>query len=86
VVDERGLKLDDPVEDELEALIFRADELAGPDNAGLGREIDARASLETVRHVEIAARCANDAKVRSTAPTARPARWRRASSPVRCDR
>jgi phosphoglucosamine mutase len=65
VVDERGLKLDDPVEDELEALIFRADELAGPDNAGLGREIDARAALEDyVRHrLEIAARCASDAKV-----------------------
>jgi len=65
VVDERGLKLDDPVEDELEALIFRADELAGPDNAGLGREVDARPALEDyVRHrLEIAARCASDARV-----------------------
>jgi phosphoglucosamine mutase len=65
VVDERGLKLDDPVEDELEALIFRADELAGPDNAGLGREIDATHALEDyVRdRLEIAARCRTDAKV-----------------------
>ncbi len=65
VVDERGLKLDDPVEEELEALIFRADELAGPDNAGLGREYDATAALEDyVRHrLEIAARCPSDAHV-----------------------
>ena len=65
VVDERGLKLDDPLEDELEALIFRADELAGPDNAGLGREIDATAALEDyVRdRLDIAARCPTDAKV-----------------------
>lgn len=65
VVDERGLKLDDPVEEELEALIFRADELAGPDNAGLGREYDATAELENyVRHrLEIAARCPSDARV-----------------------
>lgn len=46
VVDRDGLKLDDVIEDELEALIMRADELAGPDNDGLGREIDARALLE----------------------------------------
>ena len=65
VVDERGLKLDDPVEEELEALIFRADELAGPDNAGLGREYDATAELENyVRHrLKIAARCPSDARV-----------------------
>jgi phosphoglucosamine mutase len=65
VVDERGLKLDDPVEDELEALIFRADELAGPDNAGLGRSIDAAATLEdyVTNRLEIAARCPSDAKV-----------------------
>lgn len=65
VVDGRGLKLDDPVEEELEALIFRADELAGPDNAGLGREIDATHALEDyVGHrLEIAARCASDARL-----------------------
>jgi phosphoglucosamine mutase len=37
VLDGRGLKLDDDVEDELEALIWRADELPGVSNADLGR-------------------------------------------------
>jgi len=46
VVDERGMKLDDVVEDELESLLLRADELAGPENDGLGCEIDARNLLE----------------------------------------
>jgi phosphoglucosamine mutase len=46
VVDERGMKLDDVVEDELERLILRADELIGPENDGLGCEIDARALLD----------------------------------------
>jgi phosphoglucosamine mutase len=65
VVDERGLKLDDPVEDELEALIFRADELTGPDNAGLGREIDATAALEEYvkDRLAIARRCPSTARV-----------------------
>jgi phosphoglucosamine mutase len=65
VVDEKGLKLDDPVEQELEALIFRADELDGPDNAGLGREIDARGTLEeyVAQRMDIARRCPSDLKV-----------------------
>jgi len=65
VVDERGLKLDDPVEEQLEALIFRADELSGPDNAGLGREIDATDALEhyVSDRLEIAARCSSTAKI-----------------------
>ena len=46
VLDAGGLKLDDPVEDEIEALILRSDELAGPGNDGLGREIDARPLLD----------------------------------------
>lgn len=50
VLDADGLKLDDPVEDELEALILRADELPGPGNAGLGREIAAHDLLG--RYVE----------------------------------
>lgn len=37
VVDGRGLKVDDVVEEELESLILRADELVGPRNEGLGR-------------------------------------------------
>ncbi len=49
VLDDRGLKLDDAVEDELEALIWRSDELTGPANEGLGREIDAGALLDDYR-------------------------------------
>ncbi|HET7027670.1 MAG TPA: phosphoglucosamine mutase [Candidatus Limnocylindrales bacterium] len=46
VLDDGGLKLDDAVEDELEALIWRAEELAGLSNAALGRMRDARALLD----------------------------------------
>jgi phosphoglucosamine mutase len=65
VVDGRGLKLDDQLEEELETLIFRADELNGPDNSGLGRELDATDALdEYVAHrLAIAARCASTARV-----------------------
>ena len=44
VLDLQGLKLDDALEDELEGLIWQADELGGVTNAGLGR-ILARADL-----------------------------------------
>ena len=44
-----GLKLDDSVEDELEQLVWRADELGGVGNAGLGRVIDARDLVEAYR-------------------------------------
>ena len=37
VLDGDGLKLDDSVEDELEQLIWRSDDLGGATNAGLGR-------------------------------------------------
>jgi phosphoglucosamine mutase len=46
VLDARGLKLDDDREDALEALIWRAEELAGPRNAGLGRIGDRPELLE----------------------------------------
>jgi phosphoglucosamine mutase len=46
VLDASGLKLDDPLEDELEALMLHADELPGPGNAGLGRDVDARRLLD----------------------------------------
>ena len=42
VLDADGLKLDDEVEDELDALIWRAEEFSGPTNAGVGRAVDAR--------------------------------------------
>ena len=39
VLDGRGLKLDDAVEDRLEQLIWRTEELGGPRNAGIGRMV-----------------------------------------------
>jgi phosphoglucosamine mutase len=45
VVDATGVKLDEPLEDELEALMRHADELGGPANAAIGRDLDARARL-----------------------------------------
>jgi phosphoglucosamine mutase len=54
VLDERGLKVDDAVEDELEALIWKADELGGPTNAGLGREVVSPQLLDLYREHRIA--------------------------------
>jgi phosphoglucosamine mutase len=42
VLDQDGLKLDDTVEDELEQLIWRTEELGGPGNDDLGVAVDAR--------------------------------------------
>jgi phosphoglucosamine mutase len=41
----RGLKLDDSMEDELETLIIRSEELGSPRNDDLGRVVDARAAM-----------------------------------------
>jgi len=49
VLDSHGLKLDDSVEDELEQLIWRSEELGGPGNAEIGRMVDARARLDDYR-------------------------------------
>jgi phosphoglucosamine mutase len=49
VLDAQGLKLDDAVEDELEQLIWRTEELAGAHNDELGRMIDATARLADYR-------------------------------------
>jgi phosphoglucosamine mutase len=49
VLDQRGLKLDDDVEDELEALIWRSEELPGVGNAELGRTYGADGLLERYR-------------------------------------
>jgi phosphoglucosamine mutase len=46
VLDPSGLKLDDDLEDELEALVLRADELPGVPPAGIGRGVRADALLE----------------------------------------
>jgi phosphoglucosamine mutase len=49
VLDSRGLKLDEPAEDALEQLIWRAEELGGPRNAGIGRVVDAPALTDRYR-------------------------------------
>jgi len=46
VLDPSGLKLDDDLEDELEALVLRADELPGVAPARIGHAVDAVALLE----------------------------------------
>ena len=46
VLDADGLKLDDAIEDELEALIWREGELGGVGNAGLGRRVEAVGSVD----------------------------------------
>ena len=45
VLDADGLKLDDSIEDELEALIWRTEELGGATNDDLGRMVDASGRL-----------------------------------------
>ncbi|MGH2464279.1 MAG: phosphoglucosamine mutase [Candidatus Limnocylindrales bacterium] len=49
VLNQRGMKLDDDREDALEALIWRAEELGGPRNAGIGRVHEAPELLERYR-------------------------------------
>jgi phosphoglucosamine mutase len=49
VLDGDGLKLDDSVEDELERLIWRTEELPGAPNEELGRMIDASGRLDEYR-------------------------------------
>jgi phosphoglucosamine mutase len=65
VLDANGLKLDDAIEDELEALIWRTDELPGPANEGLGREVDGRARLaDYIAHrSSLARRATCDARI-----------------------
>ena len=46
VLDGDGLKLDDSIEDELEQLVWRTEELRGVPNGELGRMIDARDRLD----------------------------------------
>ncbi|HYH93384.1 MAG TPA: phosphoglucosamine mutase, partial [Candidatus Saccharimonadales bacterium] len=49
VLDHDGLKLDDTIEDELEALIFREGELGGVRNAALGLQVEAASSVDAYR-------------------------------------
>jgi phosphoglucosamine mutase len=60
-----GLKLDDQAEDELEALIWRAEELSGPTNALLGRAMDDADALDRYREhrLSLARRIRTDLRV-----------------------
>jgi len=49
VLDSEGLKLDDSIEEELEALIWREGELGGVGNAQLGRSVDAASMVAAYR-------------------------------------
>jgi phosphoglucosamine mutase len=49
VLDSAGLKLDDTIEDELERLIWRTEELGGVGNAEMGRTVDAGSLLDEYR-------------------------------------
>jgi phosphoglucosamine mutase len=65
VLDKRGLKLDDDIEDELEALIWRSEELAGVGNAELGRIHDGSGLLERYRasRLDLARTIATDVRI-----------------------
>ncbi len=65
VLDHQGLKLDDRTEDELEALLWRADELTSPTNARIGRDLDGHAGLDRYRahRVGLAALARGDLRV-----------------------
>ncbi len=54
VLDERGQKVDDAVEDELEALMARSAELRGPRNAAMGREVAGAGLLDRYRNHRLA--------------------------------
>ena len=84
VLDGNGLKLDDSIEDELEQLIWRTEELPGAPNDELGRMIDAPARLSDYRRTgsrspprSTRADCGSS----STAPTAPARSSGRRSSP-----
>ncbi len=54
VLDGDGLKLDDSVEDELEQLIWRSDDLGGATNAGLGRIVVSHDLVDDYRRHRLA--------------------------------
>lgn len=65
VLDSGGLKLDDAIEEELEALIWRSEEIGAPGNARLGRSIDAAGLLDRYREhrLGLAATIATDLRI-----------------------
>jgi phosphoglucosamine mutase len=54
VLDGAGLKLDEALEDRLEQLIWRAEELGGPRNAGIGRVFESAGLLDRYREHRLA--------------------------------
>ena len=84
VLDPRGLKLDDDVEDELEAAVLRADELPGVSPEAIGRTVEASALLGPLRRPSPGAR-GDRRRVAActscwTRPTGRRTAWRPTSS------
>ena len=66
VLDDRGLKLEDALEDELESLTWRADELSGVANESIGRVHDRSVELRALyvdRRMAIASRVRTDLHV-----------------------
>ena len=65
VLDGQGQKLDDEVEDDVDALIWHVEEFQGPTNEGLGREIDGRGLLEgyLAQRMELARSIRTEARV-----------------------
>jgi phosphoglucosamine mutase len=65
VIDGNGLKLDDVMEDELETLIVRSEELGSPYNDDLGRIVDSRADMDRyLQHrLGMAQRIASDLRI-----------------------
>ena len=65
VLDGRGLKLDDAVEDLLEQLVWRSEELGGPRNAGIGQVVEAAALVDRYRahRLELAAATPCDLRI-----------------------
>ena len=64
-VDADGLKLDDAMEDELETLIFRSEELDSPTNDAIGRIVDSRGDLDRYleHRMELARRVGSDLRI-----------------------
>jgi len=63
VLDGDGLKLDDAIEDELEALVWRTEELAGASNDDLGRMVDATGRIADYRAHRIGLAATVDARM-----------------------
>ena len=78
VLDSDGLKLDDAIEDELERLIWRTEELGGVGNDELGRTIDASDRVAMYETHRIGLASAVDATNRDLPDYARIGAWLRA--------